>query len=73
VAAVSGKRAKRYLQREHLLALGSAALEYLTELTHRRPQIWLRDVERLHTLLATFGDDTGVIVFTSSIHEGRRS
>ncbi len=37
MAAVSGKRAKRYLQREHLLALGRAALEYLTELTHRRP------------------------------------
>src|SRR5213076_1052230 len=57
VAAVSGKRAKRYLQREHLLALGSSALEYLTELTHRRPGIWLRDVDRLHALLATYGDD----------------
>src|SRR5438128_5105150 len=57
VAAVSGKRAKRYLQREHLLALGPAALDYLTELTHRRPGIWLRDVDRLHALLATYGDD----------------
>ena len=52
VAAVSGKRAKRYLQREHLLELGPAALEYLTELTHRRPRVWLRDVDRLHGLLA---------------------
>jgi transposase len=57
VAAVSGKRAKRYLQREHLLKLGPEALAYLTELTHRRPQIWLRDIDRLHTLLATYGDD----------------
>ncbi|HEY6361572.1 MAG TPA: hypothetical protein VIX63_10740, partial [Vicinamibacterales bacterium] len=57
VAAVSGKRAKRYLQREHLLKLGPAALAYLTELTHRRPQVWLRDIDRLHTLLATYGDD----------------
>jgi hypothetical protein len=57
VAAVSGKRAKRYLQREHLLALGSAALDYLTELTHRRPGIWIRDVDRLHALLATYGDE----------------
>ena len=56
VAAVSGKRAKRYLQREHLLELGSSALEYLTELTHRRPRIWLHDVDRLHTLLATYGE-----------------
>ncbi len=46
VAAVSGKRAKRYLQREPLLALGRSALEYLTELTHRRPGIWLSDVDR---------------------------
>ena len=57
VAAVSGKRAKRYLQREHLLKLGPEALAYLTELTHRRPQVWLRDIDRLHTLLATYGDD----------------
>ena len=28
------------------------ALEYLTELTHRRPRVWIRDVERLHELLA---------------------
>jgi transposase len=56
VAAVSGKRAKRYLQREHLLALGAAALDYLTELTHRRPRIWIRDVDRLHELLAAYGD-----------------
>lgn len=56
VAAVSGKRAKRYLQREHLLALGGAALEYLTELTHRRPQVWIRDVDRLHDLLQLHGD-----------------
>src|SRR5206468_11649809 len=56
VAVVSGKRAKRYLQREHLLALGPAALDYLTELTHRRPRIWIRDVDRLHELLATYGD-----------------
>ena len=37
VAAVSGKRARRYLQRQHLLDLGAAALAYLTELTHRPP------------------------------------
>ena len=56
VAAVSGKRARRYLQRQHLLDLGAAALAYLTELTHRRPQVWIHDVERLHALLQTHGD-----------------
>lgn len=56
VAAVSGKRAKRYLQREHLVALGECAHSYLTELVHRRPGLWLRDVERLHELLERHGD-----------------
>lgn len=56
VAAVSGKRARRYLQRQHLLDLGSAALAYLTELTHRRPQRWIVDVEQLHDLLQIHGD-----------------
>jgi hypothetical protein len=69
VAAVSGKRAKRYLQREHLLALGRPALEYLTELTHRRPQIWIRDVDRLHTLLATYGDEAVRTAFTRGLAE----
>ena len=56
VAAVSGKRARRYLQRQHLLDLGAAALAYLTELTHRRPQLWIHDIERLHGLLQAHGD-----------------
>ena len=55
IAAVSGRRAKRYLEREHLLALGRPALEYLTELTHRRPRLWVRDVHQLHALLQSHG------------------
>ena len=69
VAAVSGKRAKRYLQREHLLALGRPALEYLTELTHRRPQIWVRDVDRLHELLASYGEDAMRTAFERGLVE----
>jgi len=57
VAAVSGKRAKRYLQRQHLLAIGPEALAYLTELTHRRPGVWLRDIDRLHDLLQAYGEE----------------
>jgi len=56
IAAVSGKRARRYLQRQHLIDLGAAALAYLTELTHRRPRTWIHEVERLHALLQTHGD-----------------
>jgi hypothetical protein len=69
VAAVSGKRAKRYLQREHLLALGRPAFEYLTELTHRRPRIWIRDVDRLHTLLVAYRDDALRSAFTLALAE----
>jgi transposase len=69
VAAVSGKRAKRYLQREHVLKLGPDALAYLTELTHRRPQVWLRDIDRLHTLLATYGDDAMRAAFARGVAE----
>jgi transposase len=56
VAAVSGKRARRYLQRQHLLELGPVALAYLTELIHRRPRAWVPDIERLHQLLEQYGD-----------------
>jgi len=56
VAAVSGKRARRYLQRQHLIDLGATALAYLTELTYRRPRTWIPEVERLHALLQTHGD-----------------
>jgi transposase len=57
VAAVSGKRARRYLKREHLLQVGPEAQEYLTELVHRRPRVWTLDVDGLHELLQTHGDE----------------
>jgi len=69
VAAASGKRAKRYMQREHLLGVGRVALEYLTELTHRRPQVWVRDVERLHELLQKHGEEALRGAFERGLHE----
>lgn len=57
VAAVSGKRGKRYLKREHLLEVGEPALDYLTEITHRRPRDWIGEVERLHDLLQRHGKE----------------
>jgi hypothetical protein len=57
VAAASGKRAKRYMKREQLLEVGKEALLYLTELTHRRPRVWVRDVDRLHDLLQKHGKE----------------
>jgi transposase len=69
VAAVSGKRAKRYMQREHLLALGPQTLDYLTELTHRRPRVWVRDVERLHELLQRHGEEALRAAFVRGLTE----
>lgn len=57
VKAVSGQRAKRYLKREQLLELGPAAFEYLTEVVHRRPRAWVREVDGLHALLQTHGPE----------------
>ena len=69
VAAVSGKRGKRYLERQHLLELGPAVHEYLTELTHRRPRIWVRDVERLHAMLQNHGAPATRRAFEQGLRE----
>src|SRR5204863_10008380 len=55
VAAVSGKRGKRYLKRQQLLELGEPAFRYLTEIVHRRPGQWFHDVDRLHDILQSHG------------------
>ena len=68
VAAVSGKRGKRYLQRQHLLELGPAAHEYLTELIHRRPRLGMQEVEQLHALLQTHGATATRIAFERGLH-----
>lgn len=70
VAAVSGRRAKRYLEREHLLEVGRPALDYLTELTHRRPRVWIRDVERLHELLQQHGQGPLCAAFERALSDG---
>jgi transposase len=55
VAAVSGKRGKRYLKRQQLLELGEPAFLYLTEIVHRRPGQWFHDIDRLHDILQSHG------------------
>ena len=57
VAAVSGKRGRRYLKRQQLLELGDPAIRYLTEIVHRRPRQWFDDVDRLHVLLQDHGPE----------------
>ena len=70
VAAVSGKRARRYLQREHLLQLGPEAHDYLTELVHRRPRIWTADIEHLHRMLQEHGDQRLRQAFRLALQDG---
>jgi transposase len=69
VAAVSGKRGKRYLQRQHLLELGPSAHAYLTELIHRRPRLGMTDVEQLHALLQTHGATATRCAFERGLRE----
>jgi hypothetical protein len=57
VAAVSGKRGKRYLKRQQLLELGEPAFLYLTEIVHSRPRQWFYDVDRLHDILQSHGPE----------------
>lgn len=54
VAAVPGKRGRLYLMREQLLEVSQPALDFITELVHRSPRTWPRDVERLHALLLDY-------------------
>lgn len=49
--AVRGARARLYYQRQSLWELGPAAQTWLTELVHRRPTQWRRDVEQCFELL----------------------
>jgi len=68
VAAVSGKRGKRYLKRQQLLELGEPAIRYLTEIVHRRPRHWFEDVDRLHQILQSHGPE----VLRRAMEEGLR-
>jgi hypothetical protein len=56
VEAVPSARAKCFVKREHLFGLGADAVAYITEVIHRRPKVWLRDVDELHDLLEIHGD-----------------
>jgi len=57
VASVFGKRGKLYEQRQQLIELGPAALEFFTEIVHRRRRDWPAMVERLHALLVDHGEE----------------
>jgi len=70
LAAVSGQRGKRYLKRQHLFECGIAAVEFLSEIVHRRPRLWSDDVDRLHDLLQTFGPEALELAFRTALDNG---
>lgn len=57
LAAISGKRGKRYLKRQQIFEVGEAAIRFLTELVHNKPTRWASDVDRLHALLQAYGPE----------------
>lgn len=57
LAAISGKRGKRYLKRQHLFETGEAAVLFITELVYRSPRLWSHDVDQLHDLLQAVGPE----------------
>ena len=68
VAAVSGKRGRLYLKRQQILELGQVALDYLTEVVHRRPRTWKHDVEKIHESLVAFGDQWIMVAMQRALH-----
>lgn len=55
VRAVRGKRAKFYSMRQQVLDLGEDAVDYLTEIRHRRPRTWEGEFEQLYEALVEWG------------------
>lgn len=73
IAAVHGKRAKLYEKRQQVLNLGPAALELLTDITHREPKLAGRRVEELFELLERHGDDALRDAIARAVERGHLS
>ena len=67
LAAISGKRGKRYLKRQHLFETGEAAVPFITELVHRSPRLWSREVDQLHELLQAVGPEAMERAFRAAL------
>jgi transposase len=67
--AVRGSRARLYYQRQSLWELGPAAEAWLTELIHRRPTQWRRDVEECFALLQRHGPSRLLDAFATGVRQ----
>ena len=70
LAAVSGRRAELYYQRQRLLEVGPSAEAFLTELVHARPHTWAGDVRRLFELLLKHGPERMAGAFQQALERG---
>jgi len=70
LAAVSGRRAELYYQRQRLLEVGPSAEAFLTELVHARPHTWAPDVRRLFELLLEHGPERMAGAFQQALERG---
>ena len=70
LAAVSGRRADLYYQRQRLLEVGPSAEAFLTELVHARPHTWAGDVRRFFDLLMVHGPERMALVFQQALDRG---
>ncbi|MBM4119084.1 IS21 family transposase [bacterium] len=71
LAAIAGKRGKRYLKRQQVLEVGQSAVSFLTELVHRNPQGWIREVDELHEMLQALGAEPLERAFRAALESGR--
>lgn len=70
LAAISGRRGKRYLKRQQIFEVGESAVRFLTELVHRKPHAWATDVDRLHEYLQAFGPEALDRSFKAALQGG---
>lgn len=70
LAAVSGRRAELYYQRQRVLEVGPIAEAFLTELVHARPHTWPPEVRRLFTLLQEHGPERVAGALREAVERG---
>ncbi len=61
------------MKRQHLFETGAAAVRFLTELVHRHPRAWTRDVDALHELLQQVGPEAMDRAFRAALDVGNVS
>jgi len=71
LAAIAGKRGRRYLKRQQILEVGESAVGFLTAVVHRNPQGWIGEVDELHCMLQALGPEPLERAFRVALESGR--